>query len=77
MNFRNLADRINNSLIDDDFRQAFSLILLSFLLSVICIVACIPHFVDDSEKVMAFVLVGISIFSAAVFSQFHIKDWDR
>lgn len=67
MAFRNLTDKINNSLIDDDFRQAFSLILLSFLLSVICIVACIPHFIDDEEKVMAFVLVGISVISAAVF----------
>ena len=67
MEFRNLVDKINDSLIDDDFRKAFSLILLSFILSVICIVASIPHFIDDEEKLMAFVLIGIFAFSTIIF----------
>lgn len=69
MTFRNLADKINDRLVDEDYRQAFSLVLLSFMLSVVSLIASIPHFVDDpaNDKVMAFVLVGISAFSAAIF----------
>ena len=67
MTFRNLVERINRRLVDDDFRQSFSLILLSFILSVITAIAAIPHFVDDTDKLMAFVLVGVHIFSSTLF----------
>ena len=67
MTFRNLVDRINDSLVDEDFRQSFSLILLSFMLSVITAIAAIPHFVDDPDKLMAYVLVGIHVFSTLIF----------
>ena len=67
MTFRNIVDRINDSLVDEDFRQAFSLILLSFMLSVITAIAAIPHFIDDADKLMAYVLVGIHILSTMIF----------
>ena len=67
MNFKNIINRITTSLLDDDFRQAFILILLSFLLSVISAIAAIPHFIDDVEKLMAWVLVFVFVFSTAIF----------
>ena len=67
MSFKQLANRIINSLVDDDFRRAFSLMLLSFLLSVISAIACIPHFIDDPDKLMAYVLVGVHVFSGLIF----------
>lgn len=67
MSFKQLANRVINSLVDDGFRKAFSLLLLSFMLSVISMIAAIPHFIDDKEKLMAFVLAGVHIFSTAIF----------
>ena len=67
MSFKQFANRVINSFVDDDFRRAFSLMLLSFLLSVICAIAAIPHFIDDKEKLMAFVLVGVHAFSTIIF----------
>ena len=67
MTFRNFVDKINDSLVDEDFRQAFSLILLSFMLGVISAIAAIPHFIDDPDKLMAYVLIGVHVFSTAIF----------
>lgn len=67
MNFKNLLNRITDSLLNDDFRQSFLLMVLSALLGVITAISCIPHFVDDEEKLMAIVLVGVSLFSFIIF----------
>ena len=67
MTFRNIVNKINDSLVDDDFRQSFSLILLSFILSIISIIASIPHFIDDPDKLMAYVLVVVHVVSTVIF----------
>ena len=69
MNFRNILNKIVDSLVDDDFRRAFSLILLSFLLSIVTLVAGIVHLTKDVEevKVMAYVLLSVFVFSTAIF----------
>ena len=69
MNFKNIFNKVVDSLVDDDFRRAFSLILLSFLLSIVALVAGIVHLTKDVEevKVMAYVLLSVFIFSTVIF----------
>lgn len=67
MNFKNIYNRIVDSLVNDDFRRAFSLILLSLLLSVVSIIAFVPHIINDPEKTMAWILLGSFVFATTVF----------
>ena len=58
MDIKKIIANINNSLLNDDFRQSFILVTTSALLSIICMISCIPHFIDDpSPKIMAIILV--------------------
>ena len=67
MNLKNLLSKITDSLLNDEFRQSFMLMVLAALLAVITSISAIPHFIDDSEKLMAIVLTCVSVFSAVIF----------
>jgi len=69
MNSKKVFNKIVDRLVDDDFRRAFSLILLSFLLAVLTLVAGLIHLTKDVEevKVMAYVLLAVFAFSTAIF----------
>ena len=43
MNSKTIFNRIVDRLVDDDFRRAFSLILLSALLSIVSLIAFVAH----------------------------------
>lgn len=68
MNFKNVLNKITESLLNDDFRQSFLLMVLSALLGIITAISAIPHFADDPEKLMAIVLVIVSVFSFVIFA---------
>ena len=69
MNSKTIFNKIVDSLVDDDFRRAFSLILLSALLSIVSLVAFVAHITHDSKDdlLMAWILLATFIFSSAVF----------
>lgn len=68
MNIKNLLKRANDSLLNDNFRQSFLIIVLSFTLSLISFVAAIPHWLDqeDKLKIMAIVLTAVFVISLSV-----------
>ena len=72
MNSKTIFNRIVDSLVDDDFRRAFSLILLSALLSIVSLIAFIAHVTHDykskpEDLLMAWVLLGVFIFATTIF----------
>ena len=68
MNSKTIFNRIVDSLVDDDFRRAFSLILLSALLSIVSLVAFIAHITHDhGDLTMTWVLLGTFVFATAIF----------
>lgn len=68
MNSKTIFNKIVDRLVDDDFRRAFSLILLSALLSIVSLAAFIAHITHDTESLlMAWVLLGTFVFATAIF----------
>ena len=69
MNSKTIFNRIVDKLVDDDFRRAFSLILLSALLSIVSLIAFIAHITHDSrdDLLMAWVLLATFVFATAIF----------
>ena len=69
MNSKTIFNKIVDRLVDDDFRRAFSLILLSALLSIVSFVAFVAHITHDSKDdlLMAWILLATFIFSSAIF----------
>ena len=64
---KNFTNNIVNRLLDDDFRRAFSLILLSFLMAVVSLIAFFPHIIsDEGSKLMAWILLGAFIFCTII-----------
>lgn len=68
MNIKNLLKRANDSLLNDNFRQSFLIIVLSSILTLIYFIAAIPHWLDkeDELKIMAIVLSVVFVISALV-----------
>ena len=69
MNSKTIFNKIVDRLVDDDFRRAFSLILLSALLSIVSLAAFIAHITHDSKDdlLMAWILLATFVFSTAIF----------
>ena len=71
MNFKSLSNRITNSLLDDDFRQPFLVLIISSLTAIISFISAVPHFVVDvaqkGEWIMAVILAASFVFSTAIF----------
>ena len=69
MSIKSIASRVTDSLLNDDFRQPFLVIVLSFLLAVISLISAIPHFVNSANEgfVMAIVLAVVFVLSASIF----------
>ena len=71
MNFKKVSTVITDSLLNDDFRQRFLVLILSFLLAIICFISAVPHFVVDvaqnGEWAMAIILTVVFLMSVAVF----------
>ena len=82
MNIKNIANKVTDSLLNDDFRQSFLVVVLSFLLSVIGAAAAIPHWVKDDEYVMAIILtvaflISVSVFCLTLFVNKYHNVWRR
>ena len=71
MDFKKVSDHITNSLLDDDFRQPFLVLILSALTAIVCLISAIPHFLDDvvteGQWVMAVILAVSFVLSTAIF----------
>jgi len=68
MNSKTIFNKIVDRLVDDDFRRAFSLILLSALLSIVSLIAFVAHITHDTESLlMAWVLLGAFVFATSIF----------
>ena len=68
MNIKSITNKVTNNLLNDDFRQPFLVAILSFLLTVICTISAIPHYIKDpSPKIMAIILTVILVISTAIF----------
>ena len=71
MDFKSLSNRITNSLLDDDFRQPFLVLIISALTAIICFISAVPHFIVDvfqnGEWVMAVILAVSFVLSLAIF----------
>ena len=71
MNFKAISNKVTDSLLDDDFRQPFLVLILSALLSIVSLISAIPHFVDDvvknGEWVMAVILAVVFVASTGIF----------
>ena len=68
MNSKTIFNKIVDRLVDDDFRRAFSLILLSALLSIVSLIAFVAHITHDTESLlMAWVLLGVFVFATSIF----------
>ena len=67
MDLKKIANRVNDSLLNDNFRQSFLIIALSFLLTAISAIAAIPHFIKDSDKLFAIIMAVSFVLSASVF----------
>lgn len=82
MNLKAIGNRITNNLLNDDFRQSFLIVVLSFLLSVISVVSAIPHYVDDPEKVFAIILtvvfgISVAVLLLTIFVNKYHQIWRR
>ena len=67
MNLKSIANKITNNLLNDNFRQSFLIVTLSFLLSIISAISAVPHYIDDpSPKIMAIVLTVVFVISLSV-----------
>ena len=83
MDFKTLSNKVTNNLLNDNFRQSFLVIVLSFLLTVISAISAVPHYIDDpNPKIMAYVLTLVFIVSLAVllltiFVNKHHHVWRR
>lgn len=68
MNIKNILKKANDSLLNDDFRQSFLIIVLSFVLAAISFIAAIPHWIDEEDqlKIMAIILTVVFALSLAI-----------
>ena len=69
MNTKTIFNKIVDRLVDDDFRRAFSLILLSALLSITSLIAFVAHITHDdrNDLLMAWILLATFVFATAIF----------
>lgn len=71
MSFKTVSDRVTNSLLNDDFRQPFLVMILSGLLAIISFISAVPHYVDDVFKqgqwTMAIILTVAFVISIGIF----------
>ena len=59
---------IANSLLNDRLRQSFLIAVLSFLLSIICAISMVPHFLNDVGYTFAIIVtVSFVVFTAVFF----------
>lgn len=86
MDFKKVSTKITDSLLNDDFRQRFLVLILSALLSIISFISAIPHFLDDvaqrGEWTMAIILTvvficSVSIFLLTLLAKGHHNVWRR
>ena len=68
MNIKNVANRVTDNLLNDDFRQPFLVGVLSFLVALISFISAIPHFIDDPDHtyVLATILTVSFVLSTTI-----------
>ena len=67
MNIKSIANSVTNSLLKDDFRQSFLVVVLSGLLSIIASINIVVHFVNDEEYTFAIICTAAFVLALAVF----------
>ena len=67
MTFKNFISKATDGLLNDKFRQSFLVTVLSFLLSVITLIAAIPHWLKDEEKIFAIISTVVFVASLVIF----------
>ena len=67
MSYKSIWDKAVNGLLVDKSRQSFLVCVLSALSAVITTVACVTHFVKDSDKTFAYISLAVVILSLATF----------
>lgn len=71
MTIKKISEKITDSLLNDDFRQRFLVLISSALLSIISFISAIPHYMDDVAKqgqwTMAIILTVVFIVSTLIF----------
>ena len=67
MSLKNITKKVTDNLLNDNFRQSFLVVVLSFLLSVISAVSAIPHFMRDENPWFAIFLLAGFVISTGVF----------
>ena len=68
MSFKGITEKIANSLLNDRLRQSFLIAVLSFLLSIICAISMVPHFLNDVGYTFAIIVtISFVVFTAVFF----------
>ena len=71
MDFKKVSNKVTNYLLDDDYRRPFLALILSALMSIISLVAAVPHFLDDviteGKWTMAIILAVAFVSSTVIF----------
>ena len=70
MTFKGFINKTTDGLLNDKFRRSFLVLVLSFLLSAICLVAAITHWIRDTESIKVFAIISTAMFvlSTAIFA---------
>ena len=82
MTFKSFITKATDGLLNDKFRQSFLVAVLSFLLSIISLIACITHWIRDVETIKVFAIISTvgfviaaSIFFLTVFVNKYHSVW--
>lgn len=86
MELKRISKTITDNLLNDDFRQSFLVVVLSFLLAVIAGVSAIPHYISfangDEEVIFAIILsvgfvIATGVFVCTIFLNKYQAIWRR
>ena len=69
MTLKSFITKATDGLLNDKFRRSFLVLVLSFLLSIISLVAALTHWIKDEEsiKVFAIIATALCVTSSSVF----------
>lgn len=69
MTFKGFMSKATDGLLNDKFRQSFLVAVLSFLLSIITLIASVTHWIKDVEDVKVFAILSTCafVFSVSIF----------
>lgn len=81
---KEFINKTSDGLLNDSFRKSFLVLCFSFLLSVICLIAAVVHWIRDTEEIKVFAIVSsiifvlsTAIFILTIFAKKYDKVWRR